>query len=141
MFFYKKEKKELNFKDLDIAICTLLIHAARTDEKYEDNEKKLIKNYFIKIGKDKQYIQKLIHHCEIQEKDSIEILNMTKIIKKIDYERRLEIIEIILKIIYSDQQLCQYEDRLIRKVAGLIYIESKDLGEIRIRIKNDLYSK
>tara|TARA_A100001035_G_C27642543_1_gene435293 strand:- start:54 stop:476 length:423 start_codon:yes stop_codon:yes gene_type:complete len=139
MFFKKKEKEKKSLEDIDIAICMLLIHAARTDEKYEDNEKRLIENYFIKLGKDEKYRKDLIQYCEIEEKNSIEILNMTKVIKKIDYKRRLEIIEIILKIIYSDQQLCQYEDRLIRKVAGLIYIESKDLGEIKIKVKNDLY--
>ena len=66
---------------------------------------------------------------------------MTKEIKKLDYEDRLEIVEMMLKIIYSDQHLCNYEDRLIRKVSGLIYIESKDLGEIRLKVKNDLHSK
>ena len=45
----------------------------------------------------------------------------------------------MLKIIYSDKNLCHYEDRLIRKVAGLIYVESKDLGNIKIKVKNDLH--
>ena len=61
----------------------LLIHAARTDEKYEDNEKRLIENYFIKLGKDEKYRKDLIQYCEIEEKNSIEILNMTKVIKKL----------------------------------------------------------
>jgi len=41
----------------------------------------------------------------------------------------------MLKVIYSDNQLCEFEDRLVRKVAGLIYIENKDLGEIKLKIK------
>ena len=41
----------------------------------------------------------------------------------------------MLKIIYSDSQLCEFEDRLVRKVSGLIYIENKDLGEIKLKIK------
>ena len=65
---------------------------------------------------------------------------MTKEIKKLDYQERLEIVEMMLKIIYSDRHLCDYEDRLIRKVSGLIYIESKDLSEIKLKVKNDLYS-
>ena len=60
---------------------------------------------------------------------------MTKEIKKLQYEQRLEIIEMMLKVIYSDRQLCEFEDRLVRKVAGLIYIENKDLGEIKLKIK------
>ena len=60
---------------------------------------------------------------------------ISKEIKKLQYEQRLEIVEMMLKVIYSDSQLCEFEDRLVRKVAGLIYIENKDLGEIKLKIK------
>ena len=138
--FFKKQNKKSNFDNIDIAICMLLIHAARVDEIYEDQEKKLIKEYFLKIGKDKEYIIELVRYCEIKEKDSVEIINMTKEIKKLDYKNRLEIIEIMCKIIYSDHQLCNFEDRLIRKVSGLIYLENRDVGEIKLKVKNDIYS-
>ena len=138
--FFKKQNKKNNFDNIDQAICMLLIHAARVDEIYEDQEKKLIKEYFLKIGKDKEYITELVRYCEIKEKDSVEIINMTKEIKKLDYKNRLEIIEIMCKIIYSDRQLCNFEDRLIRKVSGLIYLENRDVGEIKLKVKNDIYS-
>ena len=141
MFFKKEKKKKNNFQSIDVAICTLLIHAAKTDQKYDDKEKKLIEEYLITLGKDQEYINQLFQYCEIKERDSVEILEMTKEIKKLDYKNKLEIVEIMIKIIYSDLQLCNYEDRLIRKVSGLIYIESKDLGEIKLKVKNDLHSK
>ena len=65
---------------------------------------------------------------------------MTKEIKAFEYNKRLEIIEMLIKLIYSDERLCHYEDRLLRKVAGLIYIEDKDLGIIKRKIKDDLHS-
>ncbi len=140
MFFKKEKKEKSNFQSIDIAICTLLIHAAKTDQKYDDKEKILIEEYLLSLGKNKKYINQLFQYCEIKEKNSVEILEMTKEIKKLDYKNRLEIVEMMIKIIYSDRQLCNYEDRLIRKVSGLIYIESKDLGEIKLKIKNDLHS-
>tara|TARA_B100000963_G_scaffold332322_1_gene323760 strand:+ start:13721 stop:14146 length:426 start_codon:yes stop_codon:yes gene_type:complete len=141
MFFNKKKEQKPIFESVDIAICTLLIHTAKTDEKYEEQEKELIKKYLLESQKDEKYIKDLVLYCENKEKDSIEILHMTKEIKKLEYNKRLEIVEMMLKIIYSDRQLCNFEDRLIRKVSGLIYIESKDLGEIKIKVKNDIYSK
>ncbi len=140
MFFKKQKEDKIKFKSIDIAICSLLIHTAKTDEKFDKQEKKLIEEYLLKLGKNKEYINQLFEYCEIKEKNSVEILHMTKEIKKLNYQNRLEIVEMMIKIIYSDQHLCNYEDRLIRKVSGLIYIESKDLGEIKLKVKNDLYS-
>ena len=141
MFFKKQKENKIKFKCIDIAICSLLIHTAKTDEKFDKQEKKLIEEYLLTLGKNKNYISQLFQYCEIKEKNSVEILEMTKEIKKLDYQNRLEIVEMMLKIIYSDQHLCNFEDRLIRKVSGLIYIESKDLGEIKLKVKNDLHSK
>ena len=140
MFFKKQKENKIKFKSIDIAICSLLIHTAKTDEKFDKQEKKLIEEYLLKLGKNKEYINQLFEYCEIKGKNSVEILHMTKEIKKLNYQNRLEIVEMMIKIIYSDQHLCNYEDRLIRKVSGLIYIESKDLGEIKLKVKNDLYS-
>ena len=141
MFFKAKKKEKVNFQSMDVAICTLLIHTAKTDEKFDKQEKKLIEEYLLSLGKNKEYINQLFKYCEIKEKNSVEILEMTKEIKKLDYQDKLEIVEMMLKIIYSDQHLCNYEDRLIRKVSGLIYIESIDLGKIKLKVKNDLHSK
>ncbi len=140
MFFNKQKEEKVEFKSIDIAICTLLIHTAKTDEKFDKQEKKLIEEYLLTLGKNKKYIDQLFRYCEIKESDSVEILEMTKEVKKLNYQDRLEIVEMMLKIIYSDQHLCNYEDRLIRKVSGLIYIESKDLGAIKLKVKSDLHS-
>jgi len=136
MFWNKEKQQNEEFKDIEIAVCMLLIHAAKTDNHFDEIEKRIIKESLFELGlKDKEYIDRLYNYSENKEKDSVEILNMTKEIKKLKYEHRLEIIEMMLKVIYSDDKLCQFEDRLIRKVAGLIYIENKDLGEIKLKVK------
>ena len=136
MFWNKEKQQNEEFKDIEIAVCMLLIHAAKTDNHFDEIEKRIIKESLFELGlKDKEYIDRLYNYSENKEKDSVEILNMTKEIKKLKYQHRLEIIEMMLKVIYSDDELCQFEDRLIRKVAGLIYIENKDLGEIKLKVK------
>ena len=142
MFWGNKKKENIEFSNIEIAVCTLLIHAARTDDSYSLKEKELIKTSLNKLGiVNLDYINRLIKYCEIKETDSVEIYNFTKEIKKFKYEYRLEIVEMMLKIIYSDKKLCYLEDRLIRKIAGLIYIENKDLGNLKRSVKNDIYSK
>ena len=133
MFWKKKMKK---FDSIEVAICSLLIHAAKTDGNYEEQEKNLIK-VFLKnfVNKDNSYINDLFEHSQNKEENSIEIHSMTKEIKSLDYSKRLEVIETLAKIIFSDDLLCHFEDRLLRKVAGLIYIEDKDIGNIKMKIK------
>ena len=99
MFFKATKKGKSEFQSIDIAICTLLIHTAKTDEKFDENEKKLIEEYLLKSGKNTEYINQLFQYCEIKEKNSVEILEMTKEIKQLDYQDRLEIVEMMLKII------------------------------------------
>ena len=87
---------------------------------------------------DNNYIQELISECEVLETNSNQILHLTQEIKKVSYPERLKIIEMLVEIIYADKKLDSFEDNLIRRVAGLIYIESADMGAIRINIKKKL---
>ena len=66
--FFKKKKEKKKFKSIDIAICTLLIHTAKTDEKFDKQEKKLIEEYLLSLGKNKEYINQSFQYCEIKRK-------------------------------------------------------------------------
>ena len=102
-------------------------------------KKKTIVQCLQKLGiADKNYIQELIRECEVLETNSNQILHLTQEIKKVSYPERLKIIEMLVEIIYADKKLDSFEDNLIRMVAGLIYIESADMGAIRINIKKKL---
>ena len=90
------------------------------------------------LVKEETYIHNLILKSEKIEENSVQIHHFTKKIKELDYEIRLKIIDMLLKIIYSDQELHEYEDNFIRRLAGLIYVEDKDIGSIKIALKQRL---
>ena len=139
MSWFFKEKSDQKFQPLVLSITTLFIHAARLDDNYSEIEKKTIVQCLQKLGiADKSYIQELISECEVLETNSNQILHLTQEIKKVSYPERLKIIEMLVEIIYADRKLDSFEDNLIRRVAGLIYIESADMGAIRINIKKKL---
>ena len=139
MSWFFKEKSDQKFQPLVLSITTLFIHAARLDDNYSEIEKKTIVQCLQKLGiADKSYIQELISECEVLETNSNQILHLTQEIKKVSYPERLKIIEMLVEIIYADKKLDSFEDNLIRRVAGLIYIESADMGAIRINIKKKL---
>ena len=133
---FKKEKKE-NSDYKNILVAALLIHAAKVDENYSDIEKKIIKEALINLNNiNSDQAEELMKLAEKKEEESNQMLEFTREIKKHPMEFRLKIIEIIWKIVYSDDVSDNYESNLIRRICGLLYISDKDNGIIRTKVKN-----
>ena len=133
---FKKEKKE-NSEDKNILVAALLIHAAKVDENYSDIEKKIIKEALINLNNiNSDQAEELMKLAEKKEEESNQMLEFTREIKKHPMEFRLKIIEIIWKIVYSDDVSDNYESNLIRRICGLLYISDKDNGIIMTKVQN-----
>ena len=136
-FFKKKEREGLNNKN--VLIIALLIHAAKIDENYTENEKKIIKNVIVDLNEiNSSQAGELLKLAEEKERESNQIIEFTKEIKKYSMKFRLKIIEILWKIVYSDGSSDSYESNLIRRVCGLLYISDIDNGTIKLKVKNSL---
>ena len=48
---------------------------------------------------------------------------------------KIKIIETLWRIIYSNKEADIYETNLMRRLAGLLYIDSKIMGDIKEKIK------
>lgn len=136
-FFSRENIKKNN--DQNILIAALLIHAAKIDDDYTDFEKEIIKKALIDLNLVKtDETEKLLKTAEEKEKQSNQIIEFTKEIKKKPLEFRLKIVEILWKIVYSDSSSDSYESNLIRRVCGLLYISDKDSGIIKEKIRNSI---
>ena len=132
--FGKKKKENPNS---NILVISLLIHAAKIDENYTENEKKIIKKVIMDLNKiNSNQADELLKLDEKKEEESNQIVEFTREIKKYPMEFRLKIIEIIWKIVYSDDISDNYESNLIRRICGLLYISDKDNGIIKTKVKN-----
>ena len=139
-FFKKKGLKEdinnSNNKDeLFIGTAALLIHAAKIDENYTNNEKNLIKKTLLELGLEDSKIDETILNAENLEKNSNQLIDFTKIIKNSDNSFKIKIIEILWNIIYSDNKADMFESNLMRRISGLLYIDDKLVGEIKEKVK------
>ena len=118
-----------------IGIAALLIHAAKIDENYSNDEKILIKEFIKSYLKDDNK-DEILKKAEEMESDSNQLLNFTNLVKKNTIEVKSDIVEHLWKIIISDNTVDQYESNLIRRVCGLIYFPDKMCGEIKLRLLN-----
>tara|TARA_Y100000992_G_scaffold181166_1_gene122342 strand:- start:307 stop:732 length:426 start_codon:yes stop_codon:yes gene_type:complete len=131
-------KREENEKDNNhpsiLAVTCLLIHSARIDENYTDKEKKIIKNAIIEMGAKPEEIDKIMREAEEKEKDSNQILDFTREVKNISEDDKKIIIEALWDIIYSDEDADMYETNLMRRLSGLLYLDSKTVGDIKEKV-------
>ena len=133
--FFNKEEQSNKDSDL-INVACLMIHAAKIDENYTDKEKTIIKNTLIKLDNNNEDIDKVILEAEKKESDSNHIQDFTKNIKAMDKANKIEIIKNIWSIILSDGNSDIYEENLMRRLAGLLYVDAKIMGDIKLDIQN-----
>ena len=133
MFFKKKKVKINNFIT---KICALLIYAAKIDENYTEAEEKIIKKTLEELGLEKNKIFKTIEDAKKIEENSNQILDFTKEVKNLPEKDKVKIIEALWSIIYSNKDADIYETNLMRRLAGLLYIDTNTMGNIKERIKN-----
>ena len=132
----KKLENEQN-NELLTKTASLLIHAAKIDYEFTDKERKIIKKAIIDLGGNISTIDKLIVEAEINEKNSKQILSFTKEVKNTNHEFKTKIIEVLWKIIYSNDEADIYEANLMSRLSGLLYIDSKDMAEIKEKVKKN----
>ena len=133
--FFKKKNKDSEEIDIFSKTASLLIHAAKIDENYTIKEKSIIERTLIELGIDKEKLDQIMINAEENEKNSNQILDFTKDIKNTDKNFKIRIIESLWKIIYSDKTSDIYESNLMRRLSGLLYLDSKVVGDIKEKIK------
>ena len=127
-----------NNKNL-VNIAALLIHTAKIDLDYSTKEENIIEQTILKIGAKKENIKEIIQNGKELENDSNQILEFTKEVKNMSNENKIKIIESLWRIIYSNNEADIYETNLMRRLAGLLYIDSKIMGDIKEKIKQENY--
>ena len=139
--FKKDNKLNLEEKNIDlIKMISLLIHAAKIDENYTEKEKRLIKNFVLIFLKENQQnisedeITNLVNKAEKAENDSVQILEFTKEVKKVDLKLKKLMIKTLWEIVLSDNKSGIYESNLMRRICGLLYFSDKLSGEIKSSI-------
>ena len=136
MFFFKKKgiKKEKLYL---VNIAALLIHTAKIDENFTYKEEKIIEKSLLELGAKKENLALLIEDSKKIEKESNQILDFTREIKKMNETEKIKIIETLWRVIYSNKDEDMYESNLMRRLSGLLYINNKTMGDIKEKIKKE----
>ena len=137
-FFKSKDRNKTDDYKSYHNIAALLIHAAKIDENYEEKEKEIIKKTLVELGAKSSDINNLILDAETIEENSNQILDFTKEVKNVPLADKTRIVESLWKIIYSNDSADIYETNLMRRLAGLLYIDAKTMGNLKDKAKREL---
>ena len=134
--FFKENKNKNEIDDLS-KVAALLIHAAKIDQNFTEKEEKIIELAILKIGANNQNIKIIIEKGKTIENDSNQILEFTREVKKMSEKKKILVVETLWQIIYSNNEVDMYETSLMRRLAGLLYIDNKIMADIKDKIKNE----
>tara|TARA_Y100001958_G_C20918572_1_gene333776 strand:- start:98 stop:502 length:405 start_codon:yes stop_codon:yes gene_type:complete len=131
---FLKNKKDNN--DL-VKIAALLVHAAKIDEIYTIKEEEIIEKALMELGATDNNVKRIMQDALKLEENSNQILDFTRKIKNLEENEKIKILETLWRIIYSNNEADIYESSLMRRLAGLLYIDSKIMGDIKEKIKKE----
>ena len=135
--FFKNKKNESQNSSYS-KIAALLIHAAKIDEAYEKKEEDIIKETLIDLGAPIPEIDIIMSEAIIIEENSNQILDFTREIKNVPDSDKIKIIASLWKIIYSNDSADIYETNLMRRLSGLLYVDPKTMGDLKLKVKSEL---
>ena len=132
--FFKNNKNQNN--DL-IKVTALLIHAAKIDENFTIEEEKIIEETILNLGANKDDVKQIIIESKKMEEKTNQILEFTREVKNMDEINKIKIIETLWRIIYSNKDADMYETNLMRRLAGLLYIDNHTMGNIKAKVEKE----
>ena len=135
--FFNKNNEKSDTNEEAINIACLLIHAAKIDENYTSEEREIIKKTVNKLYPDLDNLDGIVLKAEQKESDSNHIQEFTKDVKSLSVENKIIIVETLWRIILSDGKSDIYENNLMRRLAGLLYLDDKIIGEMKVKILNN----
>lgn len=127
---------ETEADNIQKAVAALFVEAARADENYEESEKAIIdKSLAAKFSLSPEQAAALRAEGEKAQAGAMDIQRFTRHAKELSKEDKLALIEQLWEVILSDGDRDPFEDTLMRRICGLIYVDDRVSGEARQRVE------
>lgn len=136
----RKTKQNEEVKDVNMALCVLLLEAAHVDGECSREEKEhVILTLSTKYGVTREEINELLASGDRKRKDSVDLFQFTRYMNtNLTKEEKIEAMEAVWRIIHIDGQLEAHEDHFAHKLANLLRLTHKELIDAKIKARQQL---
>ena len=123
-----------------LAATALLVETAVMDETFDDAERATIMRLIgARFALDPAAARALVEEAEQAVDASIQLFGFTKSINDhFSPEQRVELMEMLWEVAYADGIVHDFEENLLRRIAGLIYVTDRDRGLARNKVRERL---
>ena len=139
--FFDNEVDDSNSQNNTLELlCGLMIEAAYSDGKIDNEEIKKIESILIEIFEENPEEVKNCINISFENRDNSKSLfyYTSKINKQYSEKKKLLLIEVLWEIVLSDGKVHDYESSLIRRLSGLLYVSDVNSGNAKKRALNKL---
>lgn len=126
--------------DFELAAAALMVEAARLDATFDDEERGRMRRLLAaRFGLDAQEAEDLVAEAAAAQEQSADFFRFTHALKQsFSHAERVEMVELLWEVAYADGALHDYEASLLRRVAGLLYVDGRESGDARLRVLEKL---
>ena len=122
--------------DLKLAACALLLELAHADDEFSEEEQRhveaAVRRHF---GIDPAQAEQLLELADAERRQAIDFWQFTSLINRhYSLAQKTLLAEIMWGLIYSDGELLEKEQYLMRKISHLLHIQPGYLAEARKRV-------
>jgi uncharacterized tellurite resistance protein B-like protein len=122
-------------EEFQIAAAALLVEAAQMDDSFDARERdKIVELVTARFSLNPSESQGLLEAAEDRVAQSSQLFGFTRIVKKaFGHEERVEIIEMLWEVVYTDGELHDHEASLMRRLTGLLHVSDRESAAARKR--------
>ena len=119
-----------------LAATALLIHVVSLDGEPTAIEKRKLHSLIeTRFGLDPGTADRLINSATRVEGDAVDLYHFTSVImRSVNEEGRLKIVEMMWEMVYADGQVTEFEDNVVWRAADLLAVSSRDRIELKHRV-------
>lgn len=120
-----------------LAASALLVETAIMDGHFDAAERTTITRLLgARFSLDAGDAAALVDEAEQAVGESHQLFRFTKAINDhFNHDQRVELMEMLWEVAYADGVIDAYEENLLRRIAGLIYVTDRDRGSTRNRVR------
>jgi len=126
--------------NLRVAVSSLLVHMARSDESFHEKEyHKIISFLSARFDLDEAEAEQFVKRGFVEQESAIDLHSFVRVVNRnLNQEERQEVVRSIWMVILADGVIDKFEDALIRKMCNLLGVSQHDSVRIRDQILETL---